>query len=231
MGKLKNTLLLISGLVPLLGLFSPTPDLVPLVYSVFVVTYFLAPIRKLFVWIPLNKSLKFATVTLITSLGLLELPSWIGEFLNCSPNPALLHPQLIPDLLLGVFFYLGWPLAWILVFKKYHFNVGEIFTTQGLFGVFIEQQGAIFLQGLTSFPVGLIWWVYVFVVYGSTMAIGFLLGWGETKDSRSSGKLKYILALALITVFTLGFSILGSVILYSVGFISDPKPICQFPLI
>lgn len=55
----------------------------------------------------------------------------------------------------------------------------------GLYGVLMEQQGKIFLVGLQAMPAGLILWTFVFVVYGSTMALAFWLvrdSFSETRD-------------------------------------------------
>ena len=56
----------------------------------------------------------------------------------------------------------------------YRYSLADVFVVQGIYGVFIEQQGAVFLQGLRSLPVGLLLWVYVFLVYGSAMGLAYL---------------------------------------------------------
>ncbi len=49
-----------------------------------------------------------------------------------------------------------------------------MFIIQGVYGVFLEQQGAVFLKGLDVMPLGLVLWLYVFVVYGSAAGLAYL---------------------------------------------------------
>ncbi|MEM1377588.1 MAG: hypothetical protein AAGG69_09380 [Pseudomonadota bacterium] len=89
-----------------------------------------------------------------------------GPFLACNPVPVLFHPQLGPDLIIGAGFYLGGGLGWLFLFRRFGFSLRERFVAHGFYGVFIEQQGAVFIAGLAAMPVGALLWLYVFFVYG-----------------------------------------------------------------
>jgi hypothetical protein len=87
----------------------------------------------------------------------------------------LLHPQLIPDLILGLGFYGGWALAWLIAFRWFRFTLLEVFLATGLLGIGFEQLGAVFLVMARTFmgnPLqSLIIGAYVFVVYGSAAGL------------------------------------------------------------
>ncbi len=160
----------------------------------------------------------------------LESSAWLNEYVKNMPQPALFHPQFIPDLLTSIGFYAAWWLTWWLALRRYRFTTAQVFITTGSYGVFIEQQGKIFLEGLQTLPVGAILWVFVFVVYGSTMALAFWL----VRDSFTATRdhwVKY--ALTWIALFVLSFftSIVWSLILQILNIIPPKKlPIRDYPL-
>ncbi|MCL5098853.1 MAG: hypothetical protein M1608_15235, partial [Candidatus Omnitrophica bacterium] len=97
----------VSGLIPLLGLFSSPPITTLLIYTFFVLVYFLKPYLKITsLKIPGTPFLKYALLIVLFGL-VVECLAWYENYLARNPNPALLHPQLIPDLLLAIGFYAG----------------------------------------------------------------------------------------------------------------------------
>jgi hypothetical protein len=105
---------------------------------------------------------------------LTEALAWIGNFLAREETPALLHPQLLYDLLLSPGIHGAWAVGWILATRRWRFSVAEVFVIQGIYGVFVEQQGAVFLQGWRALPLGVVLWLYVFVVYGAAAGLAYL---------------------------------------------------------
>jgi len=161
---------------------------------------------------------------------LLETSAWLSEYIKNGIQPALFHPQLIPDLLISMGFYAAWWLTWWLALRQYHFTTAQVFTTTGLYGVFIEQDGRVFLAGLQSLPIGVVWWLLVFVAYGSTMALAFWL----VRDSFTATRNHWIkYALTWIGLFVLSFitSITWGLILQLLKIIPPKKlPIQDYPL-
>lgn len=154
-----------SGVLVLLGCLD-SPVLLP--YPLFVLAYLLNwrfPVKG-------RPFMRLVTSTYLSAL-ILESGAWLSEYIKNSTEPALFHPQLIPDLVMGIGFYAAWWVAWWLVLRRYRFTVFQVFITTGLYGVVIEQQGKIFLVGLQTMPTGLLLWAFVFVAYGSTMALAF----------------------------------------------------------
>lgn len=223
----KKIIFALSGLVPLPGLFSKDPTL--LIYSLFVFAFFLRLKFVSFISkINLSAASKFALLVILSGF-LTETFAWLGEFLQRAPEPKLLHPQLIPDLISSVGFYGSWAVAWILLLKRYQFTLPQVFILQGLYGVLIEQRGAVFLTGLSGMPLGLIFWLYVFLVYGSAIGLPYLL----TKDQfisqgKSNSKFKYLPAFILMFVSSLVILMIWG--LLTGWFLPQPKPIWESPL-
>ena len=225
-------LFIASGAIPLLGLCGTPPDTMLLIYSVFVIAWILqgraqapgsGPRRR--VW------LRYL-LTMILVGFLTEIFAWTSNYLGRAEEPALLHPQLLYDLVLSPGIYAAWALGWIVLTKRWRFSVAEIFILQGVYGIFVEQQGAVFLQGWRSLPLGLILWLYVFVVYGSAAGIGYLPHENDLHPSGSKASIwKYPAALAVQLLATVVLAVGWTLLLGALGVsIPDPKPIWEAPL-
>jgi uncharacterized membrane protein len=201
-----------------------------LVYSIFVAAWFARkPIASLVVRVPLPGWVHGLLATLLVG-GLTESLAWLANFLAREPHPALLHPQLAYDLLLSPGIYAAWALAWMAAGHRYAYTLSHVFILQGVFGVLIEQQGAVFLQGFAALPAGALLWLYVFVVYGSTMGLAVLL-WppGLLAEDRRRGWLRFPMILALNLGFT-AVTALGWGLLLKPLPVPEPRPIWQAPL-
>jgi hypothetical protein len=223
---------MLSGLLPILALLSPQPYPTPLIYSIFVVTY-LVRRRAARIPEPDARASAWPFGLAIVGGGLqLESLAWTTNFLNCAPQPSLMHPQLLPDLALGLAFYGGWAIAWVVLLRYFSFNLPQIFCAQGAFGVLIEQRGAIFLGGLAVMPFGLLLWTYVFLVYGSVVGIAYLL-FGERLRATAGGARwwRYPLAWLLIAVLALALVGVWEALLSAGGLLPAARAICRFPLL
>lgn len=118
--------------------------------------------------------LRLLIATLLAT-GVLETGAWAHNYIRDAAAPALFHPQLFADLLIATGFYLGWWLTWWWRFRRDRYSVAEVFGITAIYGVLIEQRGAIFLQGLATMPLGLALWAFVALAYGSTMALAYAL--------------------------------------------------------
>lgn len=222
MNRAWKILFAISGVLVLLGCFD-SPVLLP--YPLLVLAYFLN-------WRLPVKGKPFVRLVIATYLStlILESGAWLNEYIRNNPEPALFHPQLIPDLIMGIGFYAAWWLTWGLVLRKYHFTTAQVFITTGLYGVLMEQQGKIFLVGLQSMPAGLLLWAFVFLAYGSTMALAFYL----VRDDFTGGRdhwLKYPLAWLGLFFFSFATSLVWGLVLQVLHFNPPPKfPMKDHPL-
>jgi hypothetical protein len=82
-------------------------------------------------------------VFFLLSGTLTEALAWGSNYAEAAEHPALLHPQLIPDIILGFGFYGGWVAAWLIAFRWFRFTLAETFLITGFQGVFFEQLGAV----------------------------------------------------------------------------------------
>jgi hypothetical protein len=160
-----------------------------------------------------------------------ECLAWWSNYLARSPEPALFHPQLAYDLLIGLGFYTGNALAWALALRWFRFTPAQVFITQGAFGVFVEQDGAVFRMGLVSLPGGALLWLYVFLVYGSYIGIAHAFVQDAVAGKgRYNGWLKYAAALALIAALTVIVTGLWAFPWQASGAIPPPSPIWERPI-
>ncbi len=235
--RLGRLILALSGLVALLFLL--VPDTTLLVYALFVVAVFRWPrveeralSRAAVLHQPRPRAVYalFAGLVIVTAI-IGESLTWLGEYLKCTPTPALLHPQLIPDLLLGFAFYGGWIVAWLILLRFFQFTVWQVMFIQGVYGILVEQEGQVFIQGLTDLPFGPLGWLYPFAVYAAMVALPFLLVRSLLRqEGKRNGWIKYPIAWLLITLSTLLVFALWFNLVSSLGLIPEHRPICQSPL-
>ena len=162
---------------------------------------------------------------------LTETLAWAGSYLARAEQPALLHPQLLYDLLLSPGIYAAWAVGWIILTRRWRFSLAEVFIVQGVYGVFLEQQGAVFLKGLAAMPLGLVLWLYVFVVYGSAAGLAYLPFEADLPAAGArSSRWKVPAAMVIQFVMTAVVAIGWIVVLGALGIaVQDPKPIWQAP--
>ncbi len=132
------------------------------------VLFFKKPLRKLYDSIKINEGIKFLITETFFSL-LVEVLAIIDNLPLPPSDRILLNPYPLPDLYLATGFYLAFALWWKFLLDRYDYDAKEVFILGGIFGILIEQVGAIFL----SFNPFL--WLYVFLVYGSIEAMGVVV--------------------------------------------------------
>jgi hypothetical protein len=175
---------LITAFIPLVMFILPKSvsplcrDPMPLIYTAFGVGYFFQPeLTRLARKMPLPVWLKFIVFSIVAGwCG--ELFAWYGNYLEKNPEPALLHPQLIPDLIFAIGFYGGWACAWAVAFSLFRWSIPLIFITIGTFGWVVEQKAALligFFQNISTHPfTGAYWLFYILIVYGSILCLGLV---------------------------------------------------------
>ena len=227
--KIFKILFALSGLIPLLALFGKPTDPLLLPYSLFVILYFfknrIDPLKR----ISIPSGLKLALLIIIIGLGV-ETLAWANNYFARRENPILFHPQLVYDLLIGLAMYGGWAVGWNLILKKFRFSLKELFLLQGFFGIMIEQQGQIFIKGLTAMPVGLLMWIYVFLSYAPIMGLSYLFVEKQfSNTNKSNSFLKYFVAIFLLVTINISFFLIWGLILNKLGIVPKPRPIWTNP--
>jgi hypothetical protein len=161
-------------------------------------------------------------ISVLLSTFVLEFGAWLDNFMRNNPEPALFHPQLIPDLIIGVGVYSAWWLTWWLALRRYQFTVRQVFITTGLYGVLIEQQGKVFIAGLQALPLGLLFWLFVFTAYGSTMALAYFLV-HESFTAQQDRWHKYLLAWCTLFLLTVVSTLIWSLLIEQTLNLIPPK--------
>jgi hypothetical protein len=200
----KSPLLILSGFIPLLGLNSRPPDPMLLIYTGFVVVWAARSwIERGLARLTTKRKDIALLAAFMVSGALTETLAWANNYLKAAKEPALFHPQLFADLIIGVGFYGGWALAWGITLRRFRFQLWEVFIITGLQGIFFEQLGAVFLAMVrmwsTEPGLSILFGVYVFTVHGSAAAIALaptLRLYESSKQTHSWAK--FVLAVALM---------------------------------
>jgi hypothetical protein len=235
MGNTKTVLLISSGLLPLFGLFSRPPDPQLCICTAFVVVLlFRGRLEARIDLLPGSAALHLVVAFLLSG-SLTEILAWTNNYSKRAPQPALFHPQLIPDLVLGIGFYGGWALAWLIAFRWFRFTLLEVFLATGLLGIGFEQLGAVFLVMVRTFkgnPLqSLVIGAYVFVVYGSAagLALAPLVNrFDSPQKSRSWARFPVVIAL-MFTLSATGTFLIGLCAL-AIGGLPPKRSIVEHPL-
>ncbi len=220
----------LSGLLPVLVLAVTGFDTMPLIYTALVLVL-LSP-RASFGF---GRASFWFFVAFLLSGILTEVLAWLSGYLAGKATPVTFHPQLIPDLLLGLGFYGGMAVAWIIALRWFRFSLVSALVIAGIYGVFIEQDGAVVIaivQGLAAAnPVVIMLGAYVFIIYASFTGIAFApFMRGFDNPARSSHWLRFLLVPALLYAFThIGVFIVFT-ISEAMGGLPAPRSALEFPL-
>lgn len=229
---IKTIALVISAILSFGLLFSKNPLFIVLAYPFFVLVYlFQKPLSFAIKIIPLPVWLKFFLVTEFIALGVFEFLSWFTNYSANDPNAVkhLFHPQLFPDLFIGIGFYASWPLAWWFLLRRYRFSLREVFFTHGIYGMFIEQRGQVLINSLQLLPDGFIFLLLLVLVYGGTMGASYVLI--SLTQGKKSPWYKYAVALAVLFLATFLTSEIWDIVFRVFEFNFPIYPIRQQPLI
>lgn len=164
-----------------------------------------------------------------------EIVAWTNNYLKEASEPALFHPQLVPDLIIGLGFYGGWAVAWWICSRWFSFSIAEAFIITGLQGIFFEQLGAVFLvmlQLVAAAPFqAVLLGLYVFLVHGSIVGLA-LLPFGR-KLNREGGS-KHWVRFVCVVVMMVSFAAVGSWLAVGAtlqfGGLLPPRSITDHPL-
>jgi hypothetical protein len=198
-------LLVSGGLVPLPGMLSHPPDPMLLIYTAFVVAcLFQRRLTSLVERLPGPVALHLLGLFLFAGT-LTETLAWAGNYLKAAKEPALLHPQLFADLILGIGFYGGWAAAWWIAFRWFRFKLWETFVITGLQGVFLEQMGGVFLAMVRAWAtnpfLAVLFGLYVFAVHGSAVGLAMapvIQRFDAPEKSRSWLRFPVVVALMVV---------------------------------
>jgi hypothetical protein len=213
----KNTrrLFIVSGILPILGVFADPPTVMVILYSIFVFAYLWNENKNAAAEIGKNKWVSLLVNALIV-LFVSETLAWLDNSFTRFKNPgALFSTNYIQNLVLGSGFYVGLAFGWFFVSRFYLFTTRQAFCVYGLCGIFLEQSGAVFAQAAAFFfvnpAVSLLLLLYVFLVHGSISGLIYMYSKPVFTGTKNSF-LKYPLAfLCLLAGIMIGSVLSGAV--------------------
>ncbi len=130
--------------------------------------------------------------------GLLTELFAILNSLDLPPDERiLLHPEPIPDLIYGLFYYSFLIFTWYFLLRKINFSVKDIFFLTGIFGIFVEETGQVFLRIFSQPVTGFLYAIMVAFVYGIFPMLAYLLTEGRFPVDREPRKFRHYLLVAL----------------------------------
>lgn len=156
--------------------------------ALILIAYALAPYINL-----QSRLLRF--VLILCSGLLVEFFAWLNNYLAQTPQPALFHPILWANLLIGIFFYSSWALAWNFVEKKWGLRLKDVIIMTAIYAICIEQLGKVLL----SFNVAA--YIFVALVYLSVILPAFLLV--KPLDKPVLVWKRYVYGLLVLAIFSL----------------------------
>jgi hypothetical protein len=202
----QTILLAVSAVIPLFGALNTPADLNLLIYTLFVLGYLLrGRLAPLIARLP--PLLTFVVICWGTGL-LSESLVWVSNMNSGQTQFMDFFTDYGDHIRNWVPFYLLVAAIWGICLRSFRFSILEVFLTAGLlFGVLIEQRGAIFMQGLAAMPAGLLLWLYVMVVYGSYPALAYALteaGFDRRQRRKTRWKIVAVVAMLFGVMLVVG---------------------------
>lgn len=87
----------------------------------------------------------------------------------------LLSPNLVLDLIYGVFYYLMLIVTWFLLISAFTYSKKEVFVITGIFGIMTEEVGQVFLRMFRVPIIGLLYALIVSFVYGIFPMLAYMV--------------------------------------------------------
>ena len=112
----------------------------------------------------------------------------------------LLHPDPWIDLIYGLFYYGFVIAAWTLLLRKIEYTPAQVFILTGVYGIFVEETGQVFLRIFTQPLTGFLYALLVMVVYGLFPMLALSVSGSTFTDDRPPARMKGW-GLALLALF------------------------------
>lgn len=124
---------------------------------------------------------------------------------------VLLSPDPFLDLIYGFVYYASVIIVWYLILKRINFSKKEVFFLTGIYGIFVEESGRVFLSIFTTGIVGPLYAMLVMTIYGLFPYLAYVITEKSFNKERRERKLwhYFLVGLALF----LQWAVFGNFIL------------------
>ncbi|MBN1562629.1 MAG: hypothetical protein JXA10_02240 [Anaerolineae bacterium] len=169
-----------------------------LAFSLWLLVYLLrARLRR---WID-HWSIPNAYIALGVTFGLLVESFAILDNLDLPPDERiLLNPNPIADLIMGAVYYTFVIVTWYLLLRRIAYTSRQVFLITGVFGIVVEQSGAILLGIIGSPIIGGLLALLVMCIYGMFPQMAYWLTVHQFSTERKPVTRRYM-GLALVALF------------------------------
>jgi hypothetical protein len=179
--KIKRTLLFIAGIV--LTIFFAITFPMALIFPLWIfVALYRAPLKSMFA----GREGKFLLAGMVFGLliEVFAILDNIGEPVSVR-EVTLFHPQALPDMMVAFFYYLSLIGVWYLFLRKVALPPVAVMIIGGLFGVIVEQQGAMLRAIAEHGLVGVLMATFVFFVHGLYPMLAYQLTYENFSPDRT----------------------------------------------
>ncbi len=214
--KTKRTLLFIAGVL-LTILFAITFPMA-LIFPLWIfVSLYREPLQRLF----RGGERRFLLAGMVFGLVIevFAILDNIGEPVSVR-EVTLFHPQALPDLMVAFFYYLSMVVVWYFLLRKVALTPAAVMIIGGLFGVIVEQQGAMLRAIVEQGVVGVLMATFVFFVHGLYPMLAYQLTYENFSPDRTPPRWwHWPLAFAVLWVGALLFMLPGGVLYFLFDFL------------
>ncbi len=133
--------------------------------------------------------------SLIFEFGAAIEPYAVNQF----GGAARFHPEVVPDMLIGLLYWVPFSLVWMLLLSRYKYSAKQIFAIGGIYGALTEQAGLVPLLIISGqAAAGLLTAGILIFLYGSALAAPFMVVEKTLPQKRSTGIWRFILPYLII---------------------------------
>jgi hypothetical protein len=106
----------------------------------------------------------------------------------------LLSPDPMLDLIYGLFYYSLLIATWYILVKAFTFSKTEVFIITGIYGIFTEEVGQVFLRIFTVPVIGLLYAIIVSFVYGIFPMLAYMVSEEKLWPKKANVTVRFLVA-------------------------------------
>ena len=169
-----------------------------LIFPMWIFTYLLRePLRRLVRGVPFSVSFIGSGVF----FGLLTEVFAIVNNRSLPPEQRiLLSPDPMLDLIYGLFYYSLLIATWYVLIRGFTYSKKEVFLLTGIYGIFTEEMGQVFVRIFTVPVTGLLYAIIVSFVYGIFPMLAYMVSEEKLGAKKSNVIIRFLVAAPVLFV-------------------------------
>ena len=169
-----------------------------LIFPMWIFTYLnREPLRRLVRGVPFSVSFIGSGVF----FGLLTEVFAIVNNRSLPPEQRiLLSPDPMLDLIYGLFYYSLLIVTWYVLIRGFTYSKKEVFLLTGIYGIFTEEMGQVFMRIFTVPMTGLLYAIIVSFVYGIFPMLAYMVSEEKLGAKKSNVVIRFLVAAPVLFV-------------------------------